>query len=326
MDEAIVLDGLCKRYGELTAVDGLSLSVRRGEVFGLLGPNGAGKTTTVRMLVGLTEPSGGTASLNGLDVVRDRVKVKAGLGVVPELSNLYPELTCVDNLRYVAELYGVPARGRLARCEEVLQQVGLTEKREARFESLSRGMKRRLTIAAAVVHRPAVLFLDEPTTGLDVFSARGLRQLVRGLRTEGTTIVLTTHLISEADELCDRIGLLVKGKLIALDTPAALKARVAQEPALSLLLASPPSTAALDSLRGMPAITGVDAEGVSVRLQVTSVQQGLTDVVAWSASNAATVEGVSSQASSLEDAFVRLTGVEADVMRVDKPQKPGGGA
>jgi len=321
-----VLDGLCKRYGELTAVDGLSLSVRRGEVFGLLGPNGAGKTTTIRMLVGLTEPSGGTASLNGLDVVRDRVKVKAGLGVVPELSNLYPELTCVDNLRYVAELYGVPARGRLARCEEVLQQVGLTEKREARFESLSRGMKRRLTIAAAVVHRPAVLFLDEPTTGLDVFSARGLRQLVRGLRTEGTTIVLTTHLISEADELCDRIGLLVKGKLIALDTPAALKARVAQEPALSLLLASPPSTAALDSLRGMPAITGVDAEGVSVRLQVTSVQQGLTDVVAWSASNAATVEGVSSQASSLEDAFVRLTGVEADVMRVDKPQKPGGGA
>lgn len=321
-----MLDGLCKRYGELTAVDGLSLSVRRGEVFGLLGPNGAGKTTTIRMLVGLTEPSGGTASLNGLDVVRDRVKVKAGLGVVPELSNLYPELTCVDNLRYVAELYGVPARGCLARCEEVLQQVGLTEKREARFESLSRGMKRRLTIAAAVVHRPAVLFLDEPTTGLDVFSARGLRQLVRGLRTEGTTIVLTTHLISEADELCDRIGLLVKGKLIALDTPAALKARVAQEPALSLLLASPPSTTALDSLRGMPAITGVDAEGVSVRLQVTSVQQGLTDVVAWSASNAATVEGVSSQASSLEDAFVRLTGVEADVMRVDKPQKPGGGA
>ncbi len=325
MGAAIVMESLRKQYGDLVAVDGLSLEVEQGEVFGLLGPNGAGKTTTIRMLVGLTEPDGGRAAVNGFDVIREPVKMKAGVGVVPELSNLYPELTCLDNLLYTAELYGVPRRERLARSEALLEQVGLTNRRDAGFGKLSRGMKRRLTIAAALVHRPAVLFLDEPTTGLDVFSARSLRGLVRELNAGGTTIVLTTHLIAEADELCHRIGLLVKGRLLALDSPAALKSRVAAEQRLWVELESEPPATALEQLAAVPSLSLAETAGNRLLLAATDVHAALRDVVAWSVNHGLRIRHLATQPPTLEEAFVRLTGIDADVMTVDKPQKPAGG-
>jgi ABC-type multidrug transport system ATPase subunit len=225
---ALEVRELTKRYGPpesgLVAVDHISFQVQQGEVFGFLGPNGAGKTTTIRLLAGLSEPTAGQAQLMGLDRSQHLPQIKKRIGVVPEASNLYDELTAFDNLVFSMQLYGVPRHERAPRAEELLARFRLADKRDTPFAKLSRGMKRALTIAAALAHRPALLFLDEPTTGLDVLSARSLRQMIAGLRDEGVTVFLTTHYLEEAERLCDRIALLVRGKIVALDTLASLKA------------------------------------------------------------------------------------------------------
>jgi ABC-2 type transport system ATP-binding protein len=225
---AIEVVGLTKRYGPpetgLVAVDHIDFEVRPGEIFGFLGPNGAGKTTTIRMLTGLSRPTAGHARVLGLDLARDMPRIKKRIGVVPEASNLYAELTAFDNLIFSMQLYGVPRRERARRAEELLDCFRLTSQRDVLFARLSRGMKRALTVAAALAHRPALLFLDEPTTGLDVISARGLRQMIAGLSDEGVTVFLTTHYLEEAERLCDRIALLVQGRIVALDTVEGLTA------------------------------------------------------------------------------------------------------
>ena len=209
MTAIIRAEGLSKKYGRLVAVDEVSFSVQQGEIFGYMGPNGAGKTTTIRMLTGLCRPTSGEAFVNGYSIVRETLRAKASVGVVPESSNLYGELTAWDNLIYMAQLYGLPKEDWASMADALLRQFGLEERKESRFQSLSRGMKRRLTIAAALVHHPRLIFLDEPTTGLDVISARSLRQMIKRLKDEGVTIFLTTHLIQEAEELCDRVAIIV---------------------------------------------------------------------------------------------------------------------
>ena len=222
----------------VTAVDGLDLTVREGEVFGFLGPNGAGKTTTIRMLTGLTRPTAGAARVLGLDVGGAMAQIKKHIGVVPEASNLYDELSAHDNLVFSMQLYGVPRSERERRAAELLARFRLTEKRDVPFARLSRGMKRALTIAAALAHRPRLLFLDEPTTGLDVMSARNLRSMVGALRQEGVTVFLTTHYLEEAERLCDRIAIIVRGRLVALDTVEGLKARLDARCAVEVTLAN----------------------------------------------------------------------------------------
>src|SRR4030066_462418 len=185
MGEVIQVKDLTKFYGPMLAVDHISFEVKKGEVFGFLGPNGAGKTTTIRMMVGLTQPSSGTALINGHDILKEPVEVKKTIGLVPETSNLYGELTSFENLIYQAELYGVPKRERSIRAAHLLEEFGLKEHQEKPFQKLSRGLKRRLTIAAALIHHPKILFLDEPTTGLDVTSARGLRKLILDSKKRG---------------------------------------------------------------------------------------------------------------------------------------------
>jgi ABC-2 type transport system ATP-binding protein len=224
--DTVIADGLKKMFNSFPALDGVSFSIKRGEVFGLLGPNGAGKTTTIRILSGLLKPSGGKALITGTDVVSNPVEVKKSIGVVPETSNLYPELTCFENLVFAGRLYGMKSEKAKTKADELLATFGLKEKRNALFSKLSGGMKRRLTVAASLIHDPPVLFLDEPTTGLDVMSARALREIIRSLRQKGMTILLTTHYIEEADRLCDRIAIIVKGRIIAIDTPDALKKSV----------------------------------------------------------------------------------------------------
>src|SRR4030043_2324501 len=173
MNDIIQVKDLTKFYGDNIAIDHISFDVKEGEVFGFLGPNGAGKTTTIRMMVGLTQPSSGTAWIDGHDVIKDPVEVKKTIGLVPETSNLYGELTSFENLIYQAELYGVARRERKNRALQLLEEFGLKEHQEKPFQKLSRGLKRRLTIATALINNPTILFLDEPTTGLDVMSARG---------------------------------------------------------------------------------------------------------------------------------------------------------
>jgi len=224
-DIVIRVSDLTKRYGEILAVDHVSFEVNKGEVFGFLGPNGAGKTTTIRMLTGLSKPTDGKASIWGLDINSEIVQIKKHIGVVPEISNLYDELSAFDNILFMAQLYSVPKSVRKKKAEELLKTFRLYERKDSLFRTFSRGMKRALTVAAALIHNPAVLFLDEPTVGLDVVAARSLRNLISNLRQQGITIFLTTHYLEEADLLCDRAAILVKGRILVIDNPQVLKAK-----------------------------------------------------------------------------------------------------
>jgi len=300
---------LTKRYGPpdsgLLAVDHISFQVRQGEVFGFLGPNGAGKTTTIHMLAGLSQPTAGQACMLGLDRARDLPQIKKRIGVVPEASNLYDELTAFGNLVFSMQLYGVPRGERTPRAEELLARFRLADRRDIPFGKLSRGMKRALTIAAALAHRPALLFLDEPTTGLDVISARNLRQMIAGLRQEGVTVFLTTHYLEEAERLCDRIALLMRGQIVALDTVDGLKARVQEAAAVEVTL---------DGGRG----------GTETRRMVgEDVACGVRAALAEAEREGRRVLAVNTVRPTLEDAFVQLTGLSADVMRAEKGGKGG---
>ena len=223
--KAIEVQNLVRTYGRLRAVDGISFSVEAGEFFGFLGPNGAGKTTTISILTGQLRPTSGRAWVAGCDVVTEREMLKPQIGVVFEFQNLYQRLNARDNLIFSAGLYGVPK----VRVDEVLQQVGLSERANDRLKNYSNGMKQRLLIARALLHQPNVLFLDEPTRGLDPAMARSIRNLVAELARGGITIFLTTHYMEEADQLCHRVAILDQGRIVALDSPQNLKRQFGQD-------------------------------------------------------------------------------------------------
>lgn len=304
---AIEVRDLTKRYGPsesgLLAVDHISFRVDQGEVFGFLGPNGAGKTTTIRMLAGLSQPTMGQARILGLDHSSDLPQIKKRIGVVPEASNLYDELTALDNLVFSMQLYGVPRRERIPRAEELLARFRLADKRDTPFAKLSRGMKRALTIAVALAHRPALLFLDEPTTGLDVLSARNLRQMIAGLRDEGVTVFLTTHYLEEAERLCDRIALLVRGQIVALDTLAGLKTQVQGAAAVEVTL------------------QGGDGPTETRRLVGEEPASLVREAMALVESEERRLLAIRTIQPTLEDVFVQLTGLSAEVMQAEKGGK-----
>jgi len=222
----IEIRGLTKDYGRIRAVDNLHLKIERGEIFGLLGPNGAGKTTTIRMLTMLTRPTAGEAYIAGYEVRRDLARVRGEIGVVPQHINLDQELTARENLELHGRLYKMPPAERRRRIEELLAFVELDGRADELVSTFSGGMKRRLMIARALMHRPRVLFLDEPTAGLDPQTRRRMWDLVRQMNRDGVTVLLTTHYIEEAEALCHRVGIMHQGRLIALGTPAELKERV----------------------------------------------------------------------------------------------------
>jgi len=222
----ITTQNLTKYYGSLAAVQSVSFSVGKGEVFGLLGPNGAGKTTTIRMLTTLLAPASGSATVAGFNVVLEPLQVKRAIGVVPQMLNLDIDLTAAENLEYHGRLHKMKPEDRQARTQELLQFVGLWEKKDMPVEHLSGGMRRRLLIARGLMHRPAVVFMDEPTVGLDPQARRMIWGLIESLKRGGITIMLTTHYIEEADALCDRVAIMRAGSIIAMDTPLALKKEV----------------------------------------------------------------------------------------------------
>jgi ABC-2 type transport system ATP-binding protein len=218
--KAIEVHELTRDYDGLRAVDGITFTVDTGEIFGFLGPNGAGKTTTIKVLTGQLRPTSGTAEVAGCDVVDERQRLKPRIGVVFEYQNLYERLSARDNLVFAARLYGVP-KGRV---DQVLAQVGLTDRARDRIKEYSNGMKQRLLIARALLHEPEVLFLDEPTRGLDPNVARDIRSIIANLARRGVTIFLTTHYMEEADQLSDRVAIIDRGRIVALNTPEQLKA------------------------------------------------------------------------------------------------------
>lgn len=222
----IEMCSLCKYYKEVKAVDQLDLTVKSGEIFGLLGPNGAGKTTTIRILTTLARPTSGKVTINGQDVSRKKSQVKGEIGVVSQTENLDVQMTARENMELHGRLFKIPARERRLQIEELLGFVDLSERADTAVERFSGGMKRRLMIARALMHKPRVIFMDEPTVGLDPQVRRKIWDLIRSLNGQGITVLLTTHYIEEAELLCHRVGIMNKGKLIALGTPEELKTKV----------------------------------------------------------------------------------------------------
>lgn len=226
MEEVITTEKLTKRYGDIVAIEDLDLNVHAGEIFGFLGPNGAGKTTTIRVMTTLTKPTSGRALVNGFDVVKEPDKVKKVIGVVQQHLSLDRDLTVRENMDFRARLHHLDASERRRRIDELLDYVGLTEHADRIVENLSGGLKKRVSIVSSLMHRPKVLFLDEPTVGLDAQTRRRLWELIRRLNLDGTTIFLTTHYIEEAEALCQRVGIIHKGRLIALGKPLELRQKL----------------------------------------------------------------------------------------------------
>lgn len=221
-ESAIVMDRVVKRFEDVTAVDGVSLHVARGELFGLLGPNGAGKTTTVNILCGLIKPTSGVVVVGGYDVQKESVKVKKLIGVCPQETAVYPYLTGVENIELFGNLHVLDKATLKTRRDMLLEKVGLAQDAKRRVEKYSGGMKRRLSLILALIHNPQIIFLDEPTIGMDPQSRRAVWDFMRELKKEGKTIFLTTHYMEEAEALCDRVGIIDHGKLIMLDSPKEL--------------------------------------------------------------------------------------------------------
>jgi ABC-2 type transport system ATP-binding protein len=322
MDDIVKVIELTKFYGSALAVDHISFDVKEGEVFGFLGPNGVGKTTTIRMMVGLTQPNSGTVVINGHDVLKESVEVKRTIGLVPETSNLYGETTSLENLIYQAELYGVPKKERRIRAFNLLEEFGLKEHQEKPFQALSRGLKRRLTIAAALIHNPKILFLDEPTTGLDVMSARGLRKLILDSKKKGLTIFLTTHYIPEAESLCDRIAVIVKGKIRVIDTPESIKAQVKETEILEIGL-DRITEELKNKLLFMEGIEKIFIAENRIRFHTKKLDQITPPVIKVLEEQGAKMETINTLSPTLEDAFVKITGLDSELMKIDKPMKAG---
>jgi ABC-2 type transport system ATP-binding protein len=319
----IEAEDLTKRFGEVTAVDGVSFAVRRGELFGFLGPNGAGKTTTINILTGLARPDAGAIRVGGLDCTANPKAAQHLIGVVPDESNLYPELSGFDNLCFCAALYGMRKDERRVRARELLETFGLTEAGDRKFAGYSRGMKRRLTIAAGIIHSPPVLFLDEPTTGIDVASARHIRQLIADLHRAGTTIFLTTHYIEEAERLCERIAFIVRGRIVGVDTVANLLQPVREKHVMEVSASdSSPGlcsnlAAAFPPLFFQPLADGLIRVESSEPIRVGPLVRFLED-------HGVEVTETRLVHPSLEDVFVRVTGIEAHAMTKEKERAAGG--
>jgi len=320
MSKEIVIQasGLTKFYGQILAVDHINFEVEKGEIFGFLGPNGAGKTTTIRMLTGLSKPTGGEASVLGFDVSSEIVKAKRYIGVVPETLNLYDELSAMDNLLFMAQLYGVPRAQRRERAEELLKTFGLDKRKESLFRTFSRGMKRALVIAAALIHSPEILFLDEPTVGLDVVAARSLRNLIGNLRQQGITIFLTTHYLEEADLLCDRVAILVGGRIVKTDSPRVLKAAAEDESVIEFSFGRETSGLLEDLSNKLLGVKIVAVDHDKVRIYGGTPTDVYADVFQFAKDKGMEIHSINSIKPSLEDAFIKVTGLSPVVMVVEK--------
>jgi ABC-2 type transport system ATP-binding protein len=320
----IEVAGLTKRYGEVLALDDISFDVAEGELFGFLGPNGAGKTTTINLLTGLARLHAGTIRIGGIDCTRDPKAGQHLVGTVPDESNLYPELTGFENLCFCAALYGIGKGERQRRARDLLDTFGLTDAADRRFETYSKGMKRKLTFAAGIIHRPTILFLDEPTTGIDVASARRVRQIISELHREGITIFLTTHYIEEAERLCQRIAFIVKGRIVGIERTTDLLQPVQGKNVLILSV----SGAAADASGAMnTAFAEYRFESANPgQIRVESAGPiNLAPLIRFLEERGVSVTEARRHVPSLEDVFVQVTGIEADLMKKDKEKDRGGG-
>ncbi len=295
--DAVVTRGLTRRFGRFTAVDGVSFSIPEGSVFGFLGPNGSGKTTTIRMLTGILEPSDGTAEILGADLVAGREKVRENLGYMSQKFSLYDDLTVRENLDFYAGLFNLPSALARERAEEVVEMAGLSGRTRDLAGSLSGGIRQRLALGCAILHRPKLLFLDEPTSGVDPRSRRRFWDIIYGLAAGGTTVMVTTHFMDEAEH-CDAIGFMYDGRLIASGTPADLKALL---PGSAWEIPSEDPIGLLEQLRGTEGLIESAVHGRSVHLLAETAGERVFESI-----------GARRIVPSLEDVFVHLVTKERE--------------
>jgi ABC-2 type transport system ATP-binding protein len=323
---AIEVKEISKRFGALLAVDNVSFTVQGGEIVGLLGPNGAGKSTLIRMLTTLVPPTGGTATVAGHDIIHDPTAVRESIGVIPQNMTSDPELTCAENLGIHARLYGITGAERRRRTAELLEAVGLSDRAGALAATLSGGMRRRLEIARGMVHNPQILFLDEPTTGLDPVSRISVWEMISHLRAQqGRTLFLTTHYMDEADRLCDRVAIVDTGRIVALDTPVALKASVPGASRIEVQFEPdlPDGPAALEAL---PAVKSVRALGsATYRISSDRGPASAQELVELARQQKLELKSLSVESTSLDDVFLHYTGhALAEMSDVQAPPSPQG--
>lgn len=305
---AIEVSSLTKHYGAIRAVDGVSFEVRSGEFFGFLGPNGAGKTTTVRILTGVIQADGGTASIMGFRAGSLRAKQLAG--VVPEMANAYADLSGWDNLMLMATLYGMAPGYARERAEKLLESLGLFERKNSLVKTYSKGMRQRLILCMALISEPQVLFLDEPTSGLDVQSARLIKELLRRLSAAGKTIFLTTHDMDEANQLCDRVAVINKGRIVAIDAPERLRMATSSRHSVEVSFGNGVTA---EELASLPGVNAVQKIADKYRLYTDAPGELVVTLVNHSSAAGLKIVSLNILVPSLEDAFVALTEKETKV-------------
>jgi ABC-2 type transport system ATP-binding protein len=312
-----MVKNLTKKYGDFLAVKSIDFSIDKGEVFGFLGPNGAGKTTTINMLTGLCKVTEGNISISGIDAVNNIKDVQGIIGVVPDESNLYDEMTGFENLCFCASLYGMRKKEREERAKTLLKQFKLDNTGNKTYDEYSKGMKRKLTIAAGIIHNPKILFLDEPTTGIDVESARQIRKMIVDLNKNGTTIFLTTHYIEEAERSCDRIAFIVNGEIVKIGTIEELMKEVQKEKIIQFIIDSSAKNVKEKMQSEFPEYKFEVINNNAIRLISTSTV-GLMPFIKYFDDNGLNVYEAKVIKPSLEEVFVRITGIEASKMKKEK--------
>ena len=317
MDNAVEAKNLTKYFDEFLAVDHIDFEVKKGEIFGFLGPNGAGKSTTIRMLTGLTKPSDGTAKIFGYDIQKQTIAAKRYVGIVPEFSNIYADLSAWDNLMFTGELYQISKPEREKRAEELLEMFRLIDRRNEKAKSFSKGMKRRLTLSMGLINTPHLLFLDEPTSGLDVQSSLIIKDVIRELNQKGVTIFLTTHAIEEANLTCDRVAIIHKGKIAAIDSPEKLKKTIQSVQSIEVAFTDT-KLKTLKDLDKIQSVNEVRKEGDKFKLYTHDPSNALSGLWDYAKANNLKPLSLNTLGPSLEDVFVRLTEIEVKTKKEEK--------
>jgi ABC-2 type transport system ATP-binding protein len=309
MDAILEVTDLAKRYGDFAAVKGVSFDIKRGEIFSLLGPNGAGKTTTISMLSTLFSPSSGDATISGHSVTREAMTVRRAIGVVPQELALYDELTARENLNFWGQMYGLGGDALKRRVDDVLAQIGLTDKANDRVKTYSGGMKRRVNIGVGLLHKPQLLFMDEPTVGIDPQSRRAILDTVLDLNKHGTSVLYTTHYMEEAQELSHRVGIMDGGQMIALGTVKELTRRVGERETLRLHLADDADATTLAiAMRAVPGVIEASATDHQVVVIVPDAEAALAAIVTKANDAGVRIRSLDIEEPNLEAVFLHLTG------------------
>jgi ABC-2 type transport system ATP-binding protein len=301
----IEVKGLTKNFNGTTAVDDISFAVQSGELFGFLGPNGAGKTTTVRLLTGVLELTKGTAVIQGHDIRSQSLLSRAHIAVVPEEANVYLDLSIWQNIMLMAELYGVPHKQRIRKAVELLDLLGLSDRRKQKARALSKGLRQKLMLCAALVTEPEILFLDEPTSGLDVQSRQMIHKIIRQLNGKGLTIFLTTHNMDEAEKLCSRVAIINKGKIAAIDTPEKLRSAIRSRQFVEVNFSG--EMLSIQVVKSLPGVSSVDLTGNIIRVYTETPGQTATEIVFFARSRNIEIEQLCTKKPSLEEVFLYFT-------------------